>query len=91
MANIKSAKKRAKTNEKRRTINVSRRSDIKTAMKKVLDVVTTGDTQLATTLFRATASKISRAASKGVLKNNTASRYISRLARKLTTLGHVSR
>lgn len=80
MANKKSAKKRALTNEKRRIKNVTRRSDIKTATKKVAEAVQGNDIVLAKELLRQAESKISRAKGKLVIKKNTASRKISRLA-----------
>ena len=83
MANIKSSKKRALTNEKRRQKNVARRSDLKTASKKVLTALEQGNLDEATELLKVAESKISRAKGKGVLKKNTASRKISRLAKKV--------
>ena len=86
MANIKSAKKRSKTNEIRRQRNVARRSDIKTAIKKYLVAVEENDAKNALGLFKTAESKISRAVGKGLIKKNTASRKISRLAKKLAKL-----
>ncbi len=83
MANIKSAKKRAVTNEARRVRNVQRRSDLKTAVKKVLSALAGNDLELAQGLLREAESKIARARGKGVLKKNTASRKISVIARKV--------
>ncbi len=85
MANIKSAKKRARTNEENRQLNVQRRSDIKTATKKVLAALEVNDVNLAQDLLRQAESKISRARGKGVLKQNTASRKVSRLAKKVAS------
>lgn len=83
MANIKSAKKRAITNEIRRERNVQRRSDVKTAVKKVLSALASNDLVLAQELLKDAESKIARARGKGVLKSNTASRKISGIARKV--------
>ncbi|MBM3887089.1 30S ribosomal protein S20 [Candidatus Dependentiae bacterium] len=83
MANKKSAKKRALTNEKSRMRNVARRSDIKTASKKVLVALAASDITGAQTLLREAESKIARAKGKGVLKANTAARKISLLAKKV--------
>lgn len=83
MANIKSAKKRALTNEKRRERNVGRRSDIKTAVKKVLSALSSNDLALAQELLKSAESKIARASGKGVLQKNTASRKISGVAKKV--------
>lgn len=85
MANIKSAKKRAITNEQNRQRNVQRRSDIKTATKKVLAALEANDVIMAQDLLRQAESKIARAKGKGVLKSNTASRKVSRLAKKVAS------
>ncbi len=86
MANIKSAKKRAKTNEKRRQKNVTRRSDIKTTVKKVLSAIEQKNADNAKKLLTEVESKIARAAGKNLLKKNTASRKIGRLAKKVAAL-----
>lgn len=84
MANKKSATKRAKQAEVKRVRNNARRSSIKTAIKKVLisieDGAHAGDINQ---LFNDAQAKIARAAGKGVLHKNTASRKISRLAAKI--------
>ena len=86
MANIKSAKKRIKTNEKKRKINLTRRSEIKTLTKKVLEAVQKKDLQTAKDVLKKTESKIARARGKGLLKKNTASRRISLLAKKVAAI-----
>ena len=83
MANIKSSKKRAKTNEKRRLVNIGRRSEIKSSCNKVEAALEEKNVELAKTLFCAAESKIARAESKGLFKANTASRKISRLAKRV--------
>lgn len=80
MPNIKSAKKRVLTSEKSRQRNVARRSEIKTAIRKIDDAVNAHNFEEARTLLRDAEAKIARAASKGVVKAETASRKISRLA-----------
>lgn len=90
MANIKSAKKRVLQNEKRRLINCSRRSALKTAVKKVLTAIETGEKKEAITiLFNDAQAKIARAKGKGLLHRNTAARKISRLAKKVATMSVV--
>ena len=90
MANIKSAKKRAKTNEKRRQRSVARRSDIKTATKKVLTALEEQNVEQAKKHFRIVESKVARAKGKKLFKPNTASRKISRLAKKIASVDNVS-
>jgi small subunit ribosomal protein S20 len=94
MANMKSAKKRAKQNEVRRTINVARRTSIKTAIKKVLVAIETKEnSQTVQELFQDAQAKIARAKGKGLFHKNTAARKISRLAKRVAvaTGTHASR
>ncbi|MBD3272856.1 30S ribosomal protein S20 [Candidatus Dependentiae bacterium] len=86
MANIKSAKKRAKTNEKRRKINLARKSEIKTVVKKYISAIEEKNVDEAKDLLKLAESKIARATGKGLLKKNTAARKISRLTKKLINL-----
>ncbi len=83
MAHAKSAKKRIKTNEIRRIRNVSRRSSIKTIVKKVLAAVDQGNLDQAKDLMKQAEATIAHARTKGTLKKNTAARKISRLAKKV--------
>lgn len=86
MPNIKSAKKRVKQDEKRTMRNLARKSAIKTATKKVLAAVEVGDVSAAKELLKDVNAKLSRAKSKGLLHANTASRKMSRLAKKVSAL-----
>ena len=83
MANLKSAKKRAKTNVKRKMKNSARKSEIKTITKKVISSLEKKELDVARELLKETISKIARAKGKGVLKKNTASRKISRISKKV--------
>jgi small subunit ribosomal protein S20 len=83
MPHTKSAKKRVLTNEANRLRNVARRSDIKTACRKVKDALAQKDTKEAVVLLKAAESKISRACGKGLLKKNAAARKVSGLAKKV--------
>ena len=85
MPNLKSAKKRAKQSEKRHLINLSRKTGIKTAVRKVLDSLQRKeDIEITKKLLRDAEAKFARAKSKGVIHRNTASRKISRLAMKVS-------
>ena len=86
MPNIKSSKKRAKQSEKRRLINNARKSDVKTAVKKVLDAVAANDSTGAQTLLRSAQAKLARAKGKGLVHRNAAARKMSRLAKKVAAL-----
>ena len=80
MANIKSAKKRIITSQKRAAKNKAVKSGVKTAVKKVRLAVEANDAAAAATAFENAKSVIDKAASKGVLHKNTAARKVSRLA-----------
>ena len=83
MANIKSAKKRAKTNEIARQRNVAKKSEIKTLVKKILSSIESKSTQDLKSLLLVAKSKIDRAHTKGVFKKNTAARKVGRIERKV--------
>lgn len=83
MPNIKSAKKRAKQAARRHTVNIARKSDVKTAVKKVLDAVANKDFEQANDLLRIAQAKLARAQGKGVYHRNTVARKMSRLAQKV--------
>lgn len=80
MANIKSAKKRILTSQKRAASNKAVKSGVKTAVKKVRAAIEANDTAAAASAFENAKSVIDKAASKGVLHKNTAARKVSRLA-----------
>jgi small subunit ribosomal protein S20 len=84
MPNIKSAKKRALQTTKRQLTNQARRTSLKTAIKKVLVALENSDVETAKKFFVEAESKIATARGKGLLHRNTASRKISRLAKKVS-------
>ena len=86
MAHHRSAKKRIRQTEKRTAINRSRVSRIKTFMRKVETALAQGDFTTAQTAFAAAEPEIRRGVTKGVLHMNTASRKISRLARRVRAI-----
>lgn len=86
MAHTKSAEKRARQNEKRRARNRAIKSRMKTAIKKLLQVIETKDLNSIDALLNAAKSEIYKAATKGVIKKNTAARYVSRLSKKVYKL-----
>ncbi|NQY33512.1 MAG: 30S ribosomal protein S20 [Alteromonadaceae bacterium] len=79
MANSKSAKKRAITSEKRRQHNASRRSMMRTLLKKVIAAIEAGDKEKATQEFASAIPILDRFASKGLIHKNKAARSKSRL------------
>jgi len=91
MANTKSAKKASKRNEKNRVKNLSRRTAIKTAVKKVLLAIEKGDSAENTqNLLGDVAARLARAKNKNVMHSNTASRKLSRLAKKVAQANQVA-
>ena len=86
MANSKQAKKRAVQSEKRRQHNASRRSMMRTLVKKVLAAIEAGDKELATKEFATATPILDRYASKGLIHKNKAARSKSRLSAKINAL-----
>jgi len=86
MPHSRSAKKRLRQSIKQRLHNKSIRGAIKTQRKKFLAAAAGGDTEAATAEFRRTIKAYKKAAAKGVIHANAASRAESRLAHKLNTL-----
>jgi small subunit ribosomal protein S20 len=87
MANTKSAEKRNRQNAEARQRNRSQRSRLRTAVKGLRTAVESGDAAQAAELLPATLGVIDASAKKKVIHPNTASRYKSRLARKVAALG----
>jgi small subunit ribosomal protein S20 len=79
LANIKSAKKRARQAEKHRRHNASMRSMVRTYIKKVVAAIEAGDKKLAETSLKEAFPVIDRMADKGLLHKNKAARHKSRL------------
>ena len=86
MANIQSAKKRARQNVKRRLHNAALRSRVRTAVKGVLKTIESGDQQAAQESFRAAASEIDRMTNKNTIPKNRAARYKSQLSGKIKAM-----
>ena len=79
MANIKSAKKRARQAEGRRQHNASRRSMMRTYLKKVVAAISSGDKEAATEAYKAAVPVLDVAARKGLIHMNKAARHKTRL------------
>ena len=86
MANTSSAKKATRKIARRTDVNKARRSRVRTFVRQVEEALASGDASKAKEAFLAAQPELARAASKGVLHANTASRKISRLAARLKTL-----
>ncbi len=86
MPNIKSAKKRVITSQKSNAINTSKKSAVKTAIKKFNAAIEQGDAALAQTLLNEAYSVIDCAQKDGIYKKNTASRKKATLGKLLNKL-----
>ncbi len=87
MPNHKSAEKRVRQSEKRRTINRSHRTKVRTYIKKLRSALETGSAQDVQTILPETISVIDKSVQKGVLHANAAARYKSRLTARANQAG----
>lgn len=86
MANIASARKRARQNEKRRQQNASQRSMMRTHVKNVVKAVQAGDKEAATAALRKAVPVLDSAAGKGLIHKNKAARHKHRLNQQIKTM-----
>lgn len=80
MANVSSSKKAIRVIERKTEINKARRSRIKTFLRKVDDAIATGVVENARKAFVEFESELMKGVKNGILKKNTASRKLSRIA-----------
>ena len=86
MANTSSAKKATRKIARRTAINKNRRSRVRSFIRKVEEAIASGDLAVAQEALKAAQPELARAATKGVLHRNTASRKVSRLASRVKAL-----
>lgn len=87
MANTPSAKKATRKIAARTAVNKSRRSRMRTFIRKVEDAIASGDKTAASAALLAAQPEIIRAAQKGIVHANAASRKVSRLNHRIKSLG----
>lgn len=87
MANTKSAKKATRKIARRTQINRSRMSRVRTFVRKVEEALAAGDKAAAGEALKVAQPELMRAANRGVIHRNAASRKISRLAARLKAIG----
>jgi small subunit ribosomal protein S20 len=87
MANTKSARKATRVIARRTEINKARRSVLRNSVRKVEEAIKSGDRKAALAAFRAAEPVIMRAAQRGIVHKNNASRKVSRLAHRIAKLG----
>jgi small subunit ribosomal protein S20 len=86
MANTTSAKKAARKIARRTEINKSRKTRMRSSVRKVEEALASGDAKAAAEALKAAQPELMSAAQKGLLHKNTASRKVSRLAARVKTL-----
>ena len=86
MANTPSAKKAARKIARRTAVNKARRSRMRTFLRKVEEAIASGDKNEAIAALRAAEPEMMRAAQKGIVHKNTASRTVSRLTVRVKAL-----
>lgn len=86
MANTTSAKKMARKIVRRTAVNTSRRSRMRTFVRKVEEAITGGNYDTALTALRTAEPEMMRAAQHGIIHRNMASRKVSRLAARVKAL-----
>lgn len=86
VANIKSARKRARQGEKRRQHNMAQRSKMRTFIKNVIKAVEAGDKSAASASYTSAVPVIDAMVSKGIIHKNKAARHKSRLNKMVRAL-----
>jgi len=86
MANTASAKKATRKIEARTAVNKSRRSRMRTFIRKVEEAIVAGDHKIAVEALKAAEPEINRAAQKGIVHANLAARKVSRLNSRIKAL-----
>ena len=86
MANTKSAKKAARQQARRADINKARRSRVRNSVRRVEEAIAAGDRNSALAAFKEAEPALMRAAQKGVIHHNSASRKVSRLSHQIAKL-----
>jgi small subunit ribosomal protein S20 len=86
MANTASGKKATRTIAKRTAVNKARRSRMRTNWRAVEEAIASGDAAAAQAALKAAESETMRAAARGALHANTASRKVSRLSKQVKAL-----
>jgi small subunit ribosomal protein S20 len=87
MANTTSARKAARKIAKRTEINKSRRTRVRNSVRTVEEAITKGDQKAALAAFKAAEPDLMRAAQRGIVSKQSASRKVSRLAHRIAALG----
>ena len=87
MANTKTARKATRVIARRTEVNKARRTLLRSSVRKVEEAIQSGDRKAAMAAFKAAEPVIMRAAQRGIVHKNNASRKVSRLAHRIAKLG----
>ena len=87
MANTKSARKATRVIARRTEVNKARRTLLRSSVRKVEEAIQSGDRKAAMAAFKAAEPVIMRAAQRGIVHKNNASRKVSRLSHRIAKLG----
>ncbi|MFK7902452.1 MAG: 30S ribosomal protein S20 [Nitratireductor sp.] len=83
MANTASAKKAVRKIERKTAVNKAKRTRMRTFIRATEEAIASGDQKVAAEAFKAAQPVIMKAVTGGILKKNTASRKVSRLAARV--------
>jgi small subunit ribosomal protein S20 len=86
MANHVSSLKRARQTVTRTEVNRANRTRVRSSLRSLREALVKGDAKAAQEQYRATVSLLDKSVQKGVLHDNTASRYKSRLNARVKAL-----
>lgn len=86
MANTKSAKKAARQTVRRTNANKGRRNRMRSYARKVEEAIEAGDKKAAAAALKEAEPVLARTAQKGLLHRKTASRKVSRLAKRVSAM-----
>ena len=87
MANTTSAKKATRKIARRTAVNKTRRSRMRSSVRTVEEAIAKGDRTAALEAMKRAEPELVRAAQKGIVHKNNASRKVSRLAQRIAKLG----
>ena len=87
MANTPSAKKATRKIARKTAINKTRRTRMRSFLRRVEEAISSGDKNAAMDALKAAQPELMRAAQKGIVHKNTASRKMSRLSKRVKAIG----
>jgi len=87
MANTKSAKKAVRQTIRRTAVNKTRRSQMRGSVRKVEEAIASGNKEAAQAALKEAEPIMARTAQQGIFHRRTASRKVSRLAKRVGAMG----